>query len=314
MKRIKKSFQALGTINSITVMYEEEAEKTIIKVLDEIKEKILELDDLLSVFKENSDIARINAAAGRDMVPVQEDTYYLIRKAVEYSQLTDGTFDITTRPLSRLWGIGKKGEYIPSDEAILSTLQLVNYKDILIRTEPNCVGLRKEGQEIDLGSIAKGYAADLAKKFLLEENIENAIINFGGTVIVLGEERGVGIQNPEKTTGTSMGILRLKEEAIVTSGWYERYFIKDGIRYHHILDPRTGKPADQGISSISLIGASAMELDALTTAVFVSGITSGHQYLEQHHLDGIFVTKDQDVFITQGIQERFSLIKEKECI
>lgn len=318
MKRIKKSFQALGTINSITVTYDEAIEYSVINCLETIKAKVIKLNDTLSVFKETSEISHINAAAGKVFVPISKDTGYIIAKALEYSSITDGAFDITTRPLSKLWGIGKKGEYIPSGSELSEAARLVNYQDILVENYPLRVKLRNPDQEIDLGSIAKGYAADEARRILVEGGISDAVINFGGTVIVLGDEKKVGIQHPEKETGISMGILKVKDKAVVTSGWYEHYFIKNNKRYHHILNPRTGIPADAGISSITLVGSSAIELDALTTAVFVLGIDAGWRLLEQYQLEGIFVTKENDVFITKGLESKFEFIKEasknNQCI
>lgn len=311
MKRMKKSFRALGTINSITVTYDEATEYKVIDSLEVIKAKVLKLDDLLSVFKETSEISQINAAS-KDLIHVHQDTYNIIAKSIEYSEISGGAFDITTRPLSKLWGIGKKGEYIPSEHEICEAKCFVNFEDIIVAEKPARIGLRKSGQAIDLGSIAKGYAADEAKRILVENNISEAVINFGGSVIVMGDEKKVGIQNSEKRTGIPMGVLKVKDKAIVTSGWYERYFIKDGQRYHHIIDPRTGMPADTGISSITLIGSSAMELDALTTVVFVLGMEAGLQLLERYQLEGIFVSKEQNVFITKGLKDKFEFIKEKE--
>lgn len=308
MKRIQKTFLALGTVNTILISYEETMESKIETALEEIKRKVQNLDDLFSVFKETSEISQINAAAGENLVMVKPETYYIIRKAVEYSEITEGAFDITTRPLSKLWGIGKKGDFIPSESEIRMVKKLVNYKDIIMMENPMRIGLRKYGQAIDLGGIAKGYAADEARRILVENNIFDAIINFGGTVIVLGDEKKVGIQNPEKKTGTPMGVLKLKNLAVVTSGWYERYFMKDGRRYHHLLDPQTGMPADTGLCSITVIGNSAMELDALSTAVFVQGMNAGSKLLDQFKIEGIFINKLQDVYMTRGLMQHFSFM------
>jgi thiamine biosynthesis lipoprotein len=312
MKQIKKSFRALGTVNTVTVAYEEAMEVRMIEILEEIKAKVLQLDDQLSVFKDTSEISQINAAAGKALIPVSRDTELIIRKAVEYSEISGGAFDITTCPLSKLWGIGKKGDYIPSDKEIREAKEFVNYKDIVLEENPARIGLRKASQAIDLGSIAKGYAADEARRILLENGITDAVINFGGSVIVLGNERSIGIQAPDKSAGTPMGAIRLKDKAAVTSGSYEHYFMKDGKRYHHLLDPRTGRPADQGIASITLIGASAIELDALTTAVFVLGMEEGIHLLERYDLDGVFVNNKQEIFVTKRLQDSFTLIKDKE--
>ena len=313
VKQIQKTFFALGTVNSILIAYEESMEEKIIDVLEQIKLKVQNLDNLLSVFKDTSEISQINEAAGKNLVLVSPDTYCIILKAVEYSKLSEGTFDITTRPLSKLWGIGKKGDFIPTIHEIRKTKKLVNYKDILIEENTQRIGLKKSGQAIDLGGIAKGYAADEAKRILLEHNISNAIINFGGTVIALGEGKKVGIQNPDLKTGTSIGVLNVRNQSVVTSGWYERYFIKDGKWYHHLIDPRTGAPTDNGLCSITVVGNSAMEMDALSTAVFVLGIEEGTKLLKRCETEGIFILKTQEVFITSGLQEQFKLINKQEA-
>ncbi len=313
MKQILKTFFALGTVNSIRIAYEESMEVEIMAVLEQIKLKVQNLDDLLSVFKETSEISQINEAAGKYLVSVSPDTYRIILKAVEYAEISEGAFDITTRPLSKLWGIGKKGDYIPSAHEIRKAKKLANYKDIIVQENQQRIGLRKSGQAMDLGGIAKGYAADEANRILLEHNISNAIINFGGTVIALGEEKKVGIQNPDSKTGTPIGVLKVRNQSVVTSGWYERYFIKDGKRYHHLIDPRTGAPTDRGLCSITVVGNSAMEMDALSTAVFVLGIEEGSKLLKRYETEGILILKTQEVFMTSGLKEQFKLMNKQEA-
>lgn len=312
MKQISKSFRALGTVNSITVCYDEDMEEQILCSVEEIKADVCRLDDLLSVFKESSEISRINASAGHGMVAVSPDTYRLVKKAVEYSEMTGGAFDITSRPLTRLWGIGSQEAYIPEDDEILRIKQLVNYRDILLADSPMSIGLRYAGQAIDLGSIAKGYAVDLAVAVLKDHGVTDAVINFGGSVAVLGEERRIGVQHPLRRTGVAMAALTVKDQAVVTSGNYERYFQKEGKRYHHLLDVKTGRPAEAGISSVTLIGESAAEMDAITTAVFVTGMEAGLPLLKKLHLEAIIVSSEQKVLLTGGLRDRFELIDEKE--
>lgn len=312
MKRIQKIFFALGTANSITVYYEEDQEETVISALEEIKKRILRMDDELSVFKENSEISEIRKAAGKTLVEVSPDTYEIVKKSIGYAIFSKETFDITSHPLSQLWGIGKKGDYIPGRRDIQKARKLVNYKDILMQENPCRIGMRKKGQAIDLGGIAKGYAADLARTMLLDCHITEAMINFGGTVIVIGKEKTIGIQDPECNTGRAMGSLTIRNQAVVTSGVYERYFIKDGIRYHHIIDPRTGRPSDTGISSITVIGESAMEMDALATSVILLGIEEGSKRINQCGAEGIFITDAKEVYVTPGLADKFQMIKQQE--
>lgn len=312
MKKIQKMFFALGTANSILVNHEEEQEEKVLSVLEIIKKRILQLDDELSVFKENSEISQIRKLAGKSLVEVSPDTYHIIKKSIGYAVCSKETFDITSHPLSELWGIGKKGDYIPSTKDIQRAKKLVNYQDILLQENPYRIGMRKKGQAIDLGGIAKGFAADWARDILIQYQITEAIINFGGTVIVLGQEKTIGIQNPESDTGKAIGSLTVKNQAVVTSGVYERFFLKDGIRYHHILDLQTGKPSDTGIVGITVIGESAMEMDALATSVILLGIEAGMELIRKFHAEGIFITDTKEVYITPGLTDKFQMINLQE--
>lgn len=314
MRKMQKTFFALGTANTVMVTYEDNLENKVTDVMNLIKEKVEDMDNRFSVFKPESEITMINDQAGKGNVQVSKDTYDVIHSAVLYAKLSNGAFDITTRPLSKLWGIGKKKEFIPTTHDMRKAVSLVNYKDIRFEENPYRVGLKKRGQEIDLGGIAKGYAADEAKRILMEHDIHHAMINFGGTVILMGNENKVGIQNPVKKTGTSMGVLKLENKAVVTSGSYERYFMKDGVRYHHLLNPLTGRPTDNNLAGVTLIGESAMELDALTTAVFVLGIEEGNRLIQKCGVEGIFICETGEVFMTESLKPKFLLIpKEERC-
>jgi len=298
---VQITFFALGTVNTITIPGCSRKD-----ILQTAKDRVLELDDRLSVFKEDSEISQINQAAGRGFVKVHSDTFYLIQAAVHFSALTEGVFDITACPMVALWGIGKKNAWIPSQEEISRMRSLVDYRDILMDETACTVMLKQHGQAIDLGSIAKGYAADEVRRILLENSVTEALINLGGTVVAIGPPCTLGIQHPMKETGIPMGRLTMTNMAAVTSGSNEKYFIKDGVRYHHILDPRTGCPAHSGLLSITLIGESAMALDALTTAVFILGMQKGITLIKQFQFQAVFITDTLDVFTTDGLKNRFS--------
>lgn len=246
------------------------------------------------------------------MVEVSKDTWYIVKKALEYAEFSKSAFDITTRPLSQLWGIGKKGDYIPSTGEIKKARKLVNYRDVMMQENPYRIGLRKKGQAIDLGGIAKGFAADIARDMLEKASVKETMINFGGTVIVTGAKKIIGIQNPEMDTGKAMGTLTVENQAVVTSGVYERYFRKDGIRYHHILDLHTGRPAYSGLCSVTVIGDSAMEMDVLATSVILLGIEDGMHLVHESGAEGIFVTDTKEVYLTSGLADRFQMLNKKE--
>lgn len=303
-KNINKTICALGTVNSIFV---ENCEND--TAIDLAMQRVQDIDDRFSAFKPQSEISKINNAAGKNFVEVKKDTMQILKDSVFFSQISQGAFDITIRPLVTLWGIGKKQEFIPNEDEIIQTKKLVCYKDIIFDEKKKSVKLKHENQAIDLGSIAKGYAADEVKRILLENSVTDAIINMGGTVIVIGSPRNVGIQHPSKSTGTPMGSLRIANKAIVTSGSYEKFFTKNGVRYHHILDPRTGMPSDTDLCSVTVIGQSAMVMDAITTAIFILGIEKGNQLLLNYNVQAIYVTNTFDVYMSPGLQDEFSLFQ-----
>ncbi len=304
---IDKQFLALGTVNNIKI-YQPVDEKVIQKAID----RIYEIEDRMSAFRPNSDISTINENAGKGKTKVHKDTFEVLKAAAHYAKSSKGAYDLTIRPLVELWGIGKKDSYIPSNEEINSVIRLVSYKDILLKEKIGTVELKKVGQKIDLGGIAKGYAADEVKRILLENSIKNAMINLGGNILTMGcrkenEPWVIGIQNPLAPTGSYLGTIRLQEKTIVTSGSNERFFMKDGKRYHHILDPITGAPAESHLLSVTVVCDSSMEADALTTAMFVMGLEKGLKFLKRFHADAIFITSNMGIYLTNGLKENFTI-------
>jgi len=302
MKTLSISFRALGTVNSIEMPalsgqadYPEEG----MELLRDIRERMQDVNSRWSAFLGDSEISELNAAAGNRAVEVQEDTIRILKDSVKYAELTNGIFDITTRPLSILWSIGKRGTYIPSEDEIKRVLPLIDYRDIVLKKDS--AFLKRKGQAVDLGGIAKGWAVDTAADFLNQHQVKEYTINFGGTVAVRGGERKIGIRNPFAgllASDRTAGYLTVKDECVVTSGTYERYFMKDGIRYHHILDPRTGQPAHTNLASVTLIGENAEELDALCTTVILYGMKDGTKLVKERGLKGLFISEDGKTFTT----------------
>jgi thiamine biosynthesis lipoprotein len=304
-----RQFEALGTINEIRIF-----DNTDDCVLDMAVQRVYEIDDRMSAFKPNSDVSSLNRNAGQNYTEISAETLTLINIAKAFNVLSDGAFDITVRPLIELWGIGKKQDYIPTQKEIKKALKLVNDKDIITDEKNTVTYLRKSGAAIDLGGIAKGYATDEVKRILVESGIKSAVINLGGNVSTIGARPDkspwlIGIQNPLACTGEYLGMLSVTGKTIVTSGSNERFFIKDGVRYHHILDPRTGRPAQSGLLSVTAVCDSSVEADALTTAVFVLGMEQGIKLLKRFSADAVFVTEDLKIFVTEGISNNFTMTK-----
>lgn len=304
---INRDFYALGTINCIKVFDSAE-----IAVLDMALKRINSIERQMSAFLPDSDIVGITKNAGNGYVNVHEDTFRLLERGLLFSKLSQGAFDMTVRPLVELWGIGKKLNHIPREEDIKNALKLVSYKDLLLDKKHLRAKLKSPGQAIDLGGIAKGYAADEVKRILNENNINNALINLGGNVLTMGRRPDggpwqIGIQNPLAPTGSPLGRLALTDKTIVTSGSNERFYIKDGIRYHHLLDPRTGKPARSSLLSVTVITDCSTDADALTTAVFVLGIEAGLPLLNKYRAEAVFITDQLGIYLTEGLKDMFTV-------
>ena len=293
---ISNTVFAFGTANTVTVGIEHR------KTMEEVRDTLLTLHHCMSIYESTSEISSLNHMAGGGFASITPEIYDLIRRSVAYSELTKGAFDITALPLKKLW---QTAEQVPTEAQIYHAKKLVNYKNIVFNHKK--IMLKYSGMGVDLGGIAKGFAADKIAELLKSRGITSGVINFGGTVVVLGRERSVGIQTPFGKTGTCMGTIRVKNKAVVTSGAYENYRMLDGIAYQHILDPHTGHPANNELLAVTLIGTKAEELDALATGVCVMGIQKGYALLKKRQIDAIFIKKDGSVLLTEGIKKHFSL-------
>jgi len=298
----------MGTIVQLKV-YGKNAEQATKKAL----ERISDIENKMSVNIETSEITKLNAKAGVSGEKLSVDTYSVIEKAVQYSKLTDGALDATIEPIVKLWGIGTDKERIPSKGEIEEKLKLVDYKDILLDKKKSTVQLKRTRQAIDLGAIAKGYTADEIKKVLLANKISSALINLGGNVFAIGSKPdgtswNIGIQNPLDTRGQYIGTISVTDKSVVTSGNYERFFIVDGKRYHHIFDPKTGYPSEAGLISTTIVSDKSIDGDALSTSTYIMGLSKGLKLIESiKGVDAIFITKDKKVYVTPGLKDNFKM-------
>lgn len=292
---VSKTVFVFGTANTVTVGIEHR------KVMEEVKDILLSFHKRMSIYESTSEISLLNHMAGCNSLSISPEIYDLIRRSIAYSKLTNGAFDITALPLKKIW---QTAEQIPTETQIYRAKKLVNYRNIVF--SDNKIMLKHSGMGVDLGGIAKGFAVDKVVELLKIRGIASGVINFGGSVFVLGEERSVGIQTPFGKKGTYIGTIRVKNKAVVTSGAYENYRVINGTAYQHILDPHTGYPVNNELLAVTLIGAKAEELDALATGVCVMGIQKGYDLLKKRQIDAIFIKKDGSVLLTEGIKESFS--------
>ena len=300
---LEKTFPAMGTLHTITLF---DAEGP--GAASDAREYLLTLNKNWSCFAGDSLISRINRMAGQYPVPVDRDTFAVLREAQRYSRLTDGAFDVTVGPLADLWRQAIRARWLPDDADVWQALELVDGEDMLLNEAAQTVMLCRPGQRIDLGGIAKGYAVDGIRDRLKARGVHRAMLDLGGTVATLGCRLSVGIRNPFEPSGAPMGTLMLEDRIVVTSGVYERFVDLNGHRYHHIADPRTGFPSKSGLVSVSLVGERGAALDALATAALILGPEQSVPLLMAQGMDAIFVTDRGQVLVTRGLKNEFRLL------
>ncbi|MDR2110112.1 MAG: FAD:protein FMN transferase [Spirochaetaceae bacterium] len=263
----------------------------------EIFSRLREIEGCLSASLPDSDVSAVNRQAGKAPVKVRPELITVLGAALCYAELSGGAFDPTVGPLVKLWAIGSEDARVPGEDEIAAALSLVNWRDIIINREEGTVFLRRPGMGIDLGAIAKGYAADEAARIIRAAGVPRAVIDLGGNIFAHGEKRDgdpwrIGIQDPLEERGASIGLLEVRNKTVVTSGVYERFLEAGGKRYHHILSTRDGYPVDQGLLSVTIMADRSMDADALSTAAFALGYEEGKALVESAGAGAIFVFDD----------------------
>lgn len=267
-------------------------------ILDGLKKLCEKYDTMFSATNTDSELYKLNHANGQPFT-VSSETANLIQEGIHYSELSGGAFDLTIEPVSALWDFKADKPTVPSSDAIAQAVSHVDYTKVDI--QDNTVTLEDPEAGIDLGAIAKGYIADQVKTYLKKQGIKHAIINLGGNVDVIGtkpdgSKYNIGIQKPFDESGKAITSVQLKDQTVVTSGIYERYFKKNGKLYHHILDPRTGYPCENNLYSVSIITDSSTKADALSTTCFLLGYEKGMELIQSMDgMEAIFITDDEKV-------------------
>lgn len=282
-------------------------------LFDSLFSEIERYEALFSVGDEDSDVSKVNSAAGVKPVPVSPETMELLQQGVYYSELSGGRFDITIGPLVNLWRIGYPDARVPTQDEIDKVLPLIDYRQLELDSENGTAFLGREGMSIDLGAIAKGYIADRMVEFLTEYGITSGIINLGGNIVALGSKLDgkpfkIGIQHPRKSRGNYAGILSIEDRSIVSSGDYERFLERDGTRYHHILDTSTGYPASNKLTSVTIISSESEAGDALSTSTYAMGLEEGLALVNRlDGVEGVFITESKKIYTTPGVKSYFTL-------
>lgn len=305
---LSKSEFLMGTYINLTLYDSNNPE-----ILDKAFNKLKEIELLVSINEAGTEVDSINSNAGISPVKVSDDTFNIIKRGLHYSNISDGSFDITIGPLVKLWNIGLPDAKVPTEPEIKEKLKYINYKNVELNENNKTVFLKEKGMMLDLGSIAKGYAADEIKNLFKENNVNSAIIDLGGNVLTLGTKPDgsdwkIGVQDPFTQRGDIIGTLSVNSKSIVTSGIYERFIEKDGVKYHHILSPFTGYPYDNEIAGVTIISDSSMDGDGLSTTIFSKGVNDGLSLINSlDNTEAIFVTKDKKVYLSSGVKEIFTL-------
>ncbi|MDC7223604.1 MAG: FAD:protein FMN transferase [Spirochaetales bacterium] len=303
----------MGTVCQFT-LYDEGSEEAAEKAFDELAR----IESVFSRNLEDSDVSRFNQLSeergeGSFTYQLFDETAEVLSVALEYGYLSEGRYNPAVGPLVDLWGIGTEAAHVPTQAEIDRVLPLLDLSQLTLSGSELQA---QAGMMIDLGSIAKGYAADRVRMILEEEGMERGIINLGGNVLVFGEKPDqslwrIGIQNPQSDRGDYVGIVSLNEVSMVTSGNYERFFEVAGKRYHHILDGTTGFPVENELAACTIITARSLDADALSTTLYSMGLEKGMAYTEsEEFFEALFVTKDNRVYVSSGLEENFKLTSE----
>ncbi len=292
--------------------------------VSETQAKVDRLEALLSRTRSDSEVSAINSGAADAPVAVSIETAGLLNAAWSYSHTTNGAFDITIAPVVSAWGFTTDHYQVPTQPALDALLNAVDYTGVLVEgisSSSARVTLRK-GQAVDLGGIAKGYASDCVEAILAENGVERAMASLGGNIYVRGTKPDgsawrVGVQDPDRSGGF-VGVLSLSDAFAVTSGGYQRYFEQDGKRYHHIIDPATGYPAESGLTSVTIVAdgnktetpntpGNGTMCDAFSTAMFVMGEEKAAEFWRSgaYNFQMVLVTEDGRVLVTDGLADKF---------
>lgn len=285
------------------------------KAAQEIQRTLSDFENRVSNYLPDSEISKLNAGAGHEAVALSQDTFDLLARSISFCGQSDGSFDITIEPLTRLWDVTNDAPHVPEKEKIDALLPLVDFRNILLDAGKKTAKLAKEGQSVDLGGVGKGYATDLARQAAIDCGITSGYVSIGGNLMVIGQSPPTGLfgtgakpfvftlRDPRGGAKDAVAQLLLKDTTITTSGDYERYFIdENGVRYHHILDPMTGYPANAGLMSVSIITPDGALGDYLSTSLFVRGREYALNHINDLGCGIILIDTDMHIYVSKDLE------------
>ncbi|SDC60809.1 FAD:protein FMN transferase [Geotoga petraea] len=299
-----RMYDVLGTVVNIRVAGDKVSSETLLDIAGK------ELDRIHNKFSTNVESSVVNQLNKNGSLKLDEESLFLFQSSLNLAQITGGAFDPTIRPIIKIWGFDdtKAQKQVPTQKQIEKNLEKVSYKLVEINEEKSTIKFLKEGMEVDLGGIAKGYAVDrVIKRIKQIDPYASGFVEAGGDVGVIGPKNNnlswvIGLRNPFSSNPyDSVEKIYLKSGAVVTSGNYERYFVEDDVRYHHLIDPKTGYPA-RGLASVTVISESAMIADAYSTALFIMGFDNPalDYYEEEFGVQSYLISTDNDIRMSDG--------------
>ena len=310
------STTAIKLNTAITVTIYDSNDK---KLLTECMNLCDKYEKIFSRTASDSELYQLNH---RELAPVEgtENTYQvsddlakLISEGLDYSELSKGAFDIAIEPLTSLWDFTAEDPQVPKDSLIQAALPKCDYHNISIDKDKNEITLKTDDTAIELGAIAKGYIADRLKDYLISRNVKSAIINLGGNVLCIGEKTDnsafkIGIQKPFADRSETIAVMDIKDKSVVSSGIYERCFEQNGTLYHHLLNPETGYPYDNGLIAVTIISDKSVDGDALSTTCFALGLEDGMKLAESlDDVQAFFVTSDYEIHYTKDFRKKIKV-------
>lgn len=300
---LKKTNYQLGTIITYDIYDKKDS-----KIIDEAILRVNEIENKMSINISNSALNIINEKAYKESVFIDDEIKEIILESLNISKQTGGLFDVTVGALVKLWDLNSDSPRVPSEIEIDSALKSVGYENIYI--DDNNIKYKKENTIIDLGGIAKGYAADEVVEIFKKNDVKSAIINIGGNIYAIGRNINgelwkVGIREPIVNSNNYCLKLEIEDTSVVTSGYYERYFELNNKIYHHILNPFTGYPEENEVASVSVICKDSMLADALSTSLYLLGVDKGLEFIEKTEgAEAVFITKNKEVYVTKGLENK----------
>ena len=279
-------------------------------------------DKYEKIFSRTASDSELYQLNHRELAPVEgtEDTYQvsddlaeLVSEGLDYSELSKGAFDIAIEPLTSLWDFTAEDPQVPEDSLIQAALPKCDYHNISVDKDKNEITLKTDDTAIELGAIAKGYIADRLKDYLVSQNVKSAIINLGGNVLCIGEKPDnsafkIGIQKPFADRSETIAVMDIKDKSVVSSGIYERCFEQNGTLYHHLLNPETGYPYDNGLIAVTIISDKSVDGDALSTTCFALGLEDGMKLAESlDDVQAFFVTSDYEIHYTKDFRKKIKV-------